>query len=43
MDNDLTSGTLLVVEEKEQGKPVVKTALGSWEKLVFLWFASGIL
>ncbi|GET24361.1 DUF3945 domain-containing protein [Prolixibacter sp. NT017] len=32
MDKDLTSETLLVAEEKEQGKPVVKAATGKFNK-----------
>ncbi len=32
MDKDLTSETLLVAEEKEQGKPVVKAATGELDK-----------
>jgi len=32
MDKNLTSETLLVVEEKEQGKPVVKAATGKLDK-----------
>lgn len=32
MDKDLTSETLLVAEEREQGKPVVKAATGGFNK-----------
>jgi hypothetical protein len=32
MDKNLTSETLLVVEEKEQGKPIVKAATGELDK-----------